>query len=227
MPRPSLETTARRRVRWPEFGSPQGILDREGTSRSRIGIDLLRDIYRRCRDGSTHTAHARIRRDLCAGRLAAVLDGEISVDDPRVDDIRALLDRHLAFCNLHSPPEDVHALDIEGLLAPAVTFFSFRTGGRPLAVGALKELDGAHAELKSMHTAEDARGRGIGMAMLKHLITTGRERRYRRLSLETGSMEAFAPARSLYARAGFVFCEPFADYRASPNSMFMTLVLSE
>jgi putative acetyltransferase len=155
-----------------------------------------------------------------------VLQGEILVDDPRDRDVRALLQRHLVFANTHSPPEDVHALDLDGLLDPAVTFFSFRRGGELLGVGALKQLDARHAELKSMHTAQAARGRGVGRAMLAHLLRVAGDRGYHRVSLETGSMTAFAPARSLYASAGFTPCEPFGSYRPSPNSTFMTLLLT-
>jgi putative acetyltransferase len=155
-----------------------------------------------------------------------VAEEEISVDDPRAPDVRALLERHLTFTTSTSPPEDMHALDVDGLLDPAVTFFSFRRDGELLAVGALKQLDAGHAELKSMHTAEAARGRGIGRAMLAHLIGVARDRGCSRVSLETGSMAAFAPARSLYASAGFVPCEPFASYIPSPNSTFMTLSLN-
>ena len=153
-------------------------------------------------------------------------EGEISVDDPRAEDARELLRRHLVFANTHTPPQDVHALDIDGLLDPAVTFFSFRLGGELLGVGALKRLDGHHAELKSMHTAEAARGRGIGRAMVDHLIGVARDRGFRQVSLETGSMPAFAPARSLYAKAGFRPCGPFGSYRPSPSSTFMTLPLN-
>jgi putative acetyltransferase len=124
-----------------------------------------------------------------------------------------------------SPPEDVHALDIDGLLDPAVTFISFRDDGQLFGVGALKELDPGHGELKSMHTAQAARGRGTGRAMLSHLIQTARDRGYTRLSLETGSAEGFQPALSLYKSAGFRYCEPFADYEPSTFSVFMTLEL--
>ncbi len=149
----------------------------------------------------------------------------ISIDDPGAADVRDLLDRHLAFCNAHSPPEDVHALDVDGLLDPAVTFFGFRRDGRLLGVGALKELDRHHGELKSMHTVEAARGAGIGRSMVDHLVRVARERGYRQVSLETGTMAAFAPARTLYAGVGFVPCGPFGDYRESPNSCFMRLQL--
>ena len=149
-------------------------------------------------------------------------DGEITIDDPRADDIRELLARHLSFARLHTPPEDAHALDVDDLVEPDVTFFSFRADGELLAVGALKELDDSHAEVKSMHTVETARGRGIGRTMVDHLVDVAREHGFRRVSLETGSMAAFAPARSLYASAGFEPCEPFGNYRASRNSVFMT-----
>jgi putative acetyltransferase len=155
-----------------------------------------------------------------------VPDGEISIDDPRADDVRDLLAGHLAFANLHSPPEDVHALDEDGLLNPAVTFFTFRSHGELLGVGALKQLDSHHAEVKCMHTVEVARGRGVGRAMLDHLIGVARDRGFRRLSLETGSMSAFAPARSMYTNAGFSPCDAFGDYRPSRNSTFMTLSLN-
>ena len=118
---------------------------------------------------------------------------KISIDDPRSEDVRALLERHLAFARSHSPPEDTHALDIDGLLDPSVTFFSLRVDGELLAVGALKKLDEDNAEVKSMHTAEAARGRGIGRAMLDHLLSVAREDGRSRVSLETGSMAAFGP----------------------------------
>ena len=149
----------------------------------------------------------------------------IEVDDPRRPDVTALLERHLEFCHANSPPEDVHALDLDGLLDPAVTFFSLRRDGRLLGVGAMKELGDGHAEIKSMHTAEAARGEGVGRAIVLQLLATARERAYRRISLETGSMGAFAPARSLYASVGFEPCGPFGDYPDGPNSNFMTVEL--
>jgi putative acetyltransferase len=151
--------------------------------------------------------------------------GEIAADSPVAADVRALLARHLEFTNATSPPEDMHALDAGRLLDPAVMFFSFRRDGEVLGVGALKRIDGQHAELKSMHTAAAARGRGIGRAMVEHLIGVARERGYRRVSLETGSMAEFAPARALYASAGFSPCGPFGDYVPSRNSTFMTMAL--
>ncbi|MGH3389906.1 MAG: GNAT family N-acetyltransferase [Actinomadura sp.] len=153
-------------------------------------------------------------------------EGEISTDDPRADDVRGLLERHLVFVNAQSPPEDVHALDVDGLLDPAVTFVSFRLAGELLGVGALKRLDERHAELKSMHTVRAARGRGVGRAIVDHLIGLARDRGFHRVSLETGSMAGFAPARRLYETAGFTPCGPFGDYNPSRHSTFMTLSLN-
>ena len=150
----------------------------------------------------------------------------VTADDPEALDVRALLDTHLAFARRHSPPEDVHALDTEGRRANTITYFSVREDGRLLGVGALKELEAGHAELKSMHTVEDARGRGVARVMVQHLLDVARERGFRRVSLETGSMDAFAPARALYASAGFTPCEPFGEYRLSPYSVCMTMELT-
>jgi putative acetyltransferase len=156
---------------------------------------------------------------------AVAPDGQISVDDPRAPDVRALLRRHLAFALSTSPPEHSFALDVDGLLDPAITFFSFRAGGELLGVGAIKRLDAEHAEVKSMHTAAAARGRGVGRAMLQYLLGVARSEGYRRVSLETGTMAEFAPARALYESAGFTACEPFAGYRPSEDNYFMTLSL--
>ena len=149
----------------------------------------------------------------------------IEIDDPRRDDVCTLLEQHLAFARAVTPPEDVHALDLDGLLEPSVTFFSLRAGGELLGVGALKQLDGDHAELKSMHTTQAARRRGVGRAIVDHLLGVAAARGVRRVSLETGTMDAFAPARSLYADAGFAPCGPFGDYNESPSSAFMTMEL--
>ena len=149
----------------------------------------------------------------------------IAIDDPRADDVRDLLARHLAFASDHSRPEDVHALDHDGLEDPDVTFFGARSGGELLGIAALHELDETHGELKSMHTAEEARGRGIGRAMVDHLVGVARERGYRRVSLETGSTEPFAPALALYGSAGFTRCERFGEYPPDRENTFMTLEL--
>jgi putative acetyltransferase len=151
----------------------------------------------------------------------------IAPDDPRADDVRALLARHLSYARTNTRPEEVYALDVDRLADPAVSFFSYRGEGALLAVAALKHLDDGHAEIKSMHTAEAARGRGIGRALVDHLLAVARERGYRRVSLETGAGTAFAAARALYARAGFEPCEPFGDYPPSANSACMTLALDQ
>ena len=151
--------------------------------------------------------------------------GTIALDDPRAADVRELLRRHLTFARSVTPPEDAHALDLDGLLDPSISFYSCRADGQLLAIGALRRLDDEHAEVKSMHTVEAARGRGIGRAMLDHLLGVARERGYRRVSLETGAMDEFAPARALYVNAGFVPTETFGDYRESRNSVYLTLAL--
>ena len=145
------------------------------------------------------------------------------LDDPQVIE---LLNVHLAAALATSPRESVHALDLDGLKSPGLSFWAAWDGDTLLGVGAMKELDPDHGEVKSMHTREALRGQGVGGAMLRHIIETAVARDYRRLSLETGSQDYFAPARSLYARHGFAVCPPFGGYRVDPNSVFMTLDLS-
>ena len=149
----------------------------------------------------------------------------IAVDDPRADDVRALLTRHLSSARAVTPPEGVHALDGDGLADPAITLFSARRDGALLGLGALKELDPRHGELKSMHTVEAARRQGVGRALVDHLLSVAADRRYRRVSLETGRNDPFVPARALYAAAGFTPCAPFGEYVGSPTSACMTIVL--
>jgi len=153
-------------------------------------------------------------------------DGQIAEDDPRKPDVQALLERHLEFALAQTPVEHSFALDSDRLLDPAITFFSYRASGTVLGIGAIKSLGPGHAEIKSMHTAEAARGRGIGRAILAHLLELARARGVRRVSLETGTTAAFVPARTMYARAGFVPCGPFADYQPSDDNCFMTLDLA-
>ena len=154
------------------------------------------------------------------------MDLVIAVDDPGAADVRRLLERHLAFAREVTPPGHVHALEVESLMDPGITFFSARRDGVLLGVGALSRLDEAHAELKSMHTSEAARGRGVGRAMVDHILAFAAEQNYRRVSLETGAMDAFAPARSLYTKMGFVPCEPFGAYNDNRISICMTIDLS-
>ena len=153
------------------------------------------------------------------------MDLEIAVDDPRADDVRALLSTHLSFSRASSPPEFSFALEVDELTAPGVTFFSARRRGALVGVAALKRLDEDHVELKSMHTREDDRGRGVGRALVDHLLDHARREGYRRVSLETGTTDEFLAARILYGRAGFVPCPPFGDYRASDFNTFMTILL--
>ena len=149
-----------------------------------------------------------------------ILPGDLS--DPR---IVALLRIHLAKAREETPPESVHALDLAGLKAPEITFWAAWENELLLGVGALKQLAPDHGEIKSMHTAEAMRGRGVGSVLLRHVIATARERGYLRLSLETGAMDYFQAARALYRRHGFSECAPFAGYVLDPNSVFMTLAL--
>jgi putative acetyltransferase len=141
-------------------------------------------------------------------------------------EVRALLREHLASMHSLSPPESVHALDVEGLLRPGVTFWTVWEGQELMGCGALKELDPVHGEIKSMRTPERLRRRGAGRVMLEHILAEARARGYERLSLETGSPPEFEPARRLYARYGFVVCGPFGEYKLDPYSVFMTLELS-
>jgi putative acetyltransferase len=149
----------------------------------------------------------------------------IELDDLSRPQIHALLVEHLHNMYALSPPESVHALDLDRLRNPAITFWTAWEGTQLIGCGALKELDSQHGEIKSMRTPEAVRRRGAGRAILKHIIAVARARGYQRLSLETGSMEAFRPAQRLYASAGFSFCGPFGEYRADPNSAYMTLRL--
>lgn len=147
---------------------------------------------------------------------------DIAVERPDAPDIIALLTEHLRLMRSISPPESTHALDLDGLLAPAITFWTARRGGDLLGCGALKALGEAQGEVKSMHTAAASRGRGIAAAILAAILAEARSRGYRSLNLETGSQPEFAPAVRFYQRHGFTFCPPFADYREDPNSVFMS-----
>lgn len=147
---------------------------------------------------------------------------EIRIDDLRGAEIARLLEEHLRSMHALSPAESVHALPIEGLRKPEVTFWSVWQGAELLGCGALKELDARHGEIKSMRTVTAHLRKGVAARLLEHIVAEARSRAYRRLSLETGAPEAFAPARNLYARFGFQVCGPFGDYIEDPNSVFMT-----
>jgi putative acetyltransferase len=149
----------------------------------------------------------------------------IRVDDLAGPEIRALLEEHLRSMHELSPPESVHALDLAALRRPEITFWTAWSDGTLVGCGALKELDRGHGEVKSMRTAVSHRRSGVGRAMLEHIVAEARSRAYARLSLETGSMDAFLPARRLYESFGFSYCAPFADYAEDPHSVFMTRML--
>jgi putative acetyltransferase len=154
----------------------------------------------------------------------------LAVMDVRLDDlsgtqVHALLEEHLRNMAQLSPPESVHALDLDELRKPEITFWTAWSADVLLGCGALKELTPRHGEVKSMRTAYAHRRKGVARAMLAHIIEEARKRSYSRLSLETGAMQAFEPAQELYVRFGFTYCRPFADYIEDPNSVFMTRVL--
>ncbi len=140
-------------------------------------------------------------------------------DDPR---LRDLLRHHLETIAPTAPKESRHALDLSGLLHPSVTLWCLWQGESLAGIGGLKELSPEHGEVKSMRTAPDHLQRGVGRRLLAHIEATARERGYRRLSLETGAMAFFDPAVAMYRSAGFVDCQPFADYHPDPNSRFLT-----
>jgi putative acetyltransferase len=146
----------------------------------------------------------------------------IKLDDLTGPELIELLAEHLRDMHVHSPPESVHALDLDELRKPDITFWSVWSGDKLVGCGALKELEKEHGEIKSMRTALEFRGKGAGKLILRHITAEAENRGYKRLSLETGSMDAFEPARRLYASHGFEYCGPFADYILDPNSVFMT-----
>ncbi|MEE4533737.1 GNAT family N-acetyltransferase [Bacillus velezensis] len=129
---------------------------------------------------------------------------DITKDDVTAPDVIALLQEHLKSMTMHSPPESIHALNADRR-------------------GALKELNSRHGEIKSMKTAPHHVRKGAANRILRHMLEEARRRGYQRISLETGSMQAFLPARRLYEKAGFQYCDPFAHYKEDPNSLFMTL----
>ena len=147
---------------------------------------------------------------------------EIRLDDLSGPEIRSLLEEHLRGMHALSPPESVHALDLAALRQPAISFWTAWSGDELLGCGALKALSADHGEIKSMRTAVAHRRKGVARALLEHIIREATARRYARLSLETGSMPAFEPARNLYAAFGFEYCPPFGEYTQDPNSVFMT-----
>jgi putative acetyltransferase len=150
----------------------------------------------------------------------------IRVDDLHGPEVHALLQEHLRGVAVHSPPESVHALDLAALRRPEITFWTAWEDRALLGCGALKELDARHGEIKSMRTAAAHLRKGVATNLLREIVAEARRRGYARLSLETGSAKAFAPARALYAKFGFEDCGPFGDYVVDRYSVFMTLELN-
>nr|WP_300999825.1 GNAT family N-acetyltransferase [Halomonas sp.] len=161
--------------------------------------------------------------------LAAVTEEvfvNIRVDNLEGPEVIALLQEHLGSMEHTAPAESRHALDLSGLSSPDVTFWSIWDGSELAGFGALKHMTDTHAEIKSMRTAATHQRKGVASRLLQHIIQEATGRGYSRLSLETGSMEYFQAARSLYASFGFTPCPPFGDYRPDPNSIFMTLEIA-
>lgn len=150
----------------------------------------------------------------------------IELDDLSRPQVHALLNEHLTNMYELSPPENVFALDLTGLRAPDITFWTVWEDALLLGCGALKELSAQHGEIKSMRTPKALRRRGAGRAVLAHIIAVAGQRGYEMLSLETGSNPAFLPAQKLYQSFGFTYCGPFGSYREDPNSVFMSVRLA-
>lgn len=149
----------------------------------------------------------------------------IAEDDLAGEDIRALVALHLAGMHANSPATKVHALPVEHLRQEGVTFYAARIAGQAVGMGALREIDAGHGELKSMRVLPEWLGKGVGQAMLRHLLVEARTRGYARVSLETGRGPAFEPALDLYRKHGFVACDAFADYVLDDFSQCLTLAL--
>ncbi|TES57904.1 GNAT family N-acetyltransferase [Halalkalibacterium halodurans] len=150
---------------------------------------------------------------------------KIKIDDLRSNQVVELIREHLHGMTLHSSPESIHALDLSSLQQPEITVWSVWEGEDLAGIGALKQLDDHHGEIKSMRTSKAYLRKGVAKRLLNHLIEEANSRGYKQISLETGSMEAFEPARKLYEAFGFQYCEPFADYTEDPNSLYMTKAL--
>lgn len=150
----------------------------------------------------------------------------IAREKPTAADLALLMERHTADMHADTPPESIHMMDAGALDRPDIAFFVLREYNQPLAMGAFKQIDATHAEIKSMHVLSETRGRGLSRRMLDHLLTEARAAGFTRLSLETGAQAAFLPARRLYEKAGFAECPPFEGYTLDPNSIFMTKVLA-
>jgi putative acetyltransferase len=168
-------------------------------------------------DVATHSA----RRGAIGAGMIRITAGDLD-EDHRVRD---LLSVHVGTARAETARGSAHALDVAGLRSPDIEFWAIWDDDELLGIGALKRLSPDHGEVKSMHTASPARRRGVGGAMLRHIVAAARARGLSRLSLETGSWEYFRPARAFYRSHGFEECPPFAGYVPDPNSVFMTLDL--
>jgi putative acetyltransferase len=152
---------------------------------------------------------------------------DIRIDDLTGPEIAELLDDHIQDMRATSPPESKHALDLDGLRKPDITFWTVWEEDQLVGCGAIKELDSTHGEIKSMRTSRLHRRKGVATFVLRHILNEAARRGYQRVSLETGSMPFFEPARRLYRSHGFCDCAPFAGYRDDPNSVFLTKDLRE
>ena len=150
----------------------------------------------------------------------------ITRESPLGADLALLMERHTAAMHHDTPPESIHMMDAGALASPDVSFYVARAAGKPVAMGAFKRLDATHAEIKSMHVLAENRGQGLSRLLLQHLRSEAKAAGMARLSLETGSQVAFAAAQTLYEKAGFKVCPPFADYIEDPMSVFMTRSLA-
>ena len=151
----------------------------------------------------------------------------ITRETPLAPDLGLLMARHSADMHADTPPESIHMMDAGQLAAPGIAFYVMRDAAGPVGMGALKQIDAGHAEIKSMHVLAERRGQGLSRRLLDHLVAEARAAGLHRLSLETGVQPTFAAARNLYARAGFTECPPFEGYGPDPNSLFMTLPLQQ
>lgn len=149
----------------------------------------------------------------------------VSRESPLTEDLALLFSRHTADMHADTPPESIHMMPRETLEAPEIGFYVIRDHGKPVAMGAVKQITADHGEIKSMHVLQEARGLGLSRQMLTCLIDHARSQGFARLSLETGIQPTFIAARALYARAGFAICPPFEGYSDDPNSVFMSLAL--
>ena len=150
---------------------------------------------------------------------------KIEIDDLSNPEVINFLNEHLQHMIQVTPPGYVHALDIEALRNPEITFWTVWEAELLLCCGALKKLNPEHAELKSMRTTPTHLGKGIASFLLDHILSKAKELNYQKIYLETGSYEVFQPARKLYEKFGFTYCEPFADYKESVNSVYMSVDL--